>query len=115
MRPQWKEGMRVVLVLCMLWTGISWAKRAAPAEVSALHWQGFEFRTIHWGFESGNDQNGGYVEAVELESKKRIWGRRIYVISYKCGMETDSQDVFVTSLKIEEGVGVRLRDWNRVQ
>ena len=43
----------------------------------------------------------GYVEAMDLKTRKKLWELQIYTVEYDRGLEPDVQDVFITSLAIK--------------
>ncbi len=52
---------------------------------------------------------GGYLEAKDLKRKKVLWLSEVYSVSYVPGMETDVQDVFITSI-VPEGKNLLITD-----
>lgn len=76
------------------------AKRLAPAEVAPIRYKGVEYRVVNFGFENGGKKNGGYVVAVRLSDKKKLWGKHIYQVKHETGLERDVQDVFIVSMTL---------------
>ncbi len=77
----------------------STAKRAAPAEVKPLVQGGVSFRAGHSADENGNR---GTVEAVDVNTGKRLWRVTVYEIAYEKNLESDVQDVFIKKLAIQD-------------
>ena len=90
----------VISLLC----GIAFAKREAPKDVNPLERGGIRYTAPHWGPMQGRRQNGGYVEAWDIETGKMLWEMQVYMIQYNPKIEKDIQDVFITSLRIEGDV-----------
>lgn len=78
------------------------AKRVGPEDVPPVTYRGIRYEAPHWAGERGRTQNGGYIEAWEVEGNKFLWDLRVYNIERDPGMEEDVQDVFITSLSIQE-------------
>jgi len=74
------------------------AKRVAPAEVKPVVHDGVSFRAGHSADKNGNR---GTVEAVDIQTGKRLWMVTVYEIAYQKGLETDVQDVFIKTLAIQ--------------
>ena len=84
--------MLVGVLFCPL---AAFAKRAAPKPVSSVVHNGVEYRARVWDM--------GFVEAIDLASHDRLWRRRIYYVWYVPLAEKDCQDIFITSLAIQDG------------
>ncbi len=78
------------------------AKRAAPEDVPPVIYQGTKYVVVHWGHLNESGQNGGYVEARDAKTNEKIRGFIIYKTDYDQTVEADVQDVFITSLSIDE-------------
>ena len=92
----------LVLTLIML-TTISYSERLAPKDVEPVVYNGVKYSALHWGYKHGLGQNGGVIEASNVKSGKRLWLLKVYTIHYIKDLETDVQDIFITTLKIENG------------
>jgi hypothetical protein len=92
----------VFVILIMAVASISLAKRSAPKPVPSIRYKGIVYSVIHWSSENGTGQNGGYIEARDKRSKKKIWGCVVYRIKKTAGLEGDVQDVFITNLRIDK-------------
>jgi outer membrane protein assembly factor BamB len=105
MRVGSSTAARPILLLIVLSFGASpaYAKRGAPPDVPPIAVNGIEYSAPHWGRTSGKQQNGGYIEARDLKTGKLLWELRIYEIKYDPELETDVQDVFITSMQLADG------------
>jgi hypothetical protein len=79
------------------------AKRLAPKEVSPVIHQGIKYSAPHWGAPNGRKQNGQYIQARNAETDKLLWELRVYEVKHDPKLESDVQDIFVTSLKFVQG------------
>ena len=77
------------------------AKRAAPADVPPVTIGNVRYETPH--FTNPCDQNGGCVVAYDNTTNGVLWSVKVYCTHYDTSLETDVQDVFITSLAIENG------------
>jgi len=93
----------VVLVFSLLFCNVSQAKREPPKEVEPVTYKGVKYVVPHWGWKRGRMQNGGYIEAWHIKKDKLLWELQVYVVEYNPDIESDVQDIFITSLKIEDG------------
>jgi hypothetical protein len=95
----------LLLLAAVLSLGIGHAnaKRKAPKDVPPVTFQGVKYSAPHWGLANDRKQNGGYIEAAAKDTGKLLWELRVYEIRYDRSLETDVQDVFITSLKIVNG------------
>jgi hypothetical protein len=92
-------------------SGAPKAKRKGPVEVAPVTVGGLRFEAIHWGDERGLGQNGGYIAAIDPASGKELWTLKIYDIAYDPDLESDVQDVFITSMsKTLFGQKLNIRD-----
>jgi hypothetical protein len=71
------------------------AKRAAPKPVPPV-----TLNTIEY---SAPLELMGFVVATDTTSHKELWRKRIYTVPVNRALERDVQDVFITSLVIENG------------
>lgn len=77
-------------------------KRAAPAEIEPIIHGGVRYTVPHFAsLNEGMEHNGGYVEATDMRTDKRIWLKEVYRPGYRSGLERDVQDVFITSMSLE--------------
>ncbi len=93
---------RLVLVIFAAILSMSvFAKRPGPVQVPDVVFEGVNYSVLHFAVENGTGQNGGYVQASEVSTGKRIVGKKIYSTSYNSSMESDVQDVFIKSMAID--------------
>ncbi len=76
------------------------AKRIAPPAVEPVTLDGLRFEAIHWGFERGLDQNGGYIAAIDTATGNERWILKVYEIDYDPKLESDVQDLFIERLAV---------------
>jgi hypothetical protein len=74
-----------------------------PRRLRRSIYQGIKYCVPHWGAFSGRRENGQYIEARRAETDKLLWDLRIYKVNYDPTLESDVQDIFITSLKLVEG------------
>jgi hypothetical protein len=74
------------------------AKRAVPADVPPLVFQGIRYEAPHFSNPCG--QNGGCLVAYDHMTGVQLWAVKVYCTRYDSGLETDVQDVFITSLAL---------------
>jgi len=89
-----------LVVILGIGVGLSYAKRAAPKEIPPIAFEGVNYSAPPWGYFKKRKQNGGYIEATSPEAGKLLWELRVYEVKYDTNLESDVQDVFITSLKI---------------
>jgi outer membrane protein assembly factor BamB len=70
-------------------------KRRAPKPVPPLVHEGVEYRAPHALM--------GFVEAIDTASGRQLWETRVYYVMIDPLGERDVQDVFITSLQVENG------------
>ena len=74
------------------------AKRIAPKPVEPAIHEGIEFRAP-LGVEKM-----GIVQALDTKTQKIIWEAKLYTIDFDPNLERDVQWVFISDLKIEDGL-----------
>jgi hypothetical protein len=74
------------------------AKRLPPKEVEPFEFQGVRIIAPHWGLQEGRDQNGGYIQVLDLKTNELLWDLQVYQVIYDPNVEKDVQDVFIESL-----------------
>ena len=90
-----------VIVAVVLVASLSYAKRKAPSDVSPVVHQGIKYVVVHWRYENGTGQNGGYIEARDEKTGKKVWGLVVYRTEYNDDLVRDVQDVFISSLRLD--------------
>jgi len=74
-------------------------KRSPPAEVPPVSSEGVRYEAPHFNNPCG--QNGGCVVAYDAASGALLWSVKVYCTHYDAQLETDVQDVFITSLAVD--------------
>jgi hypothetical protein len=92
----------VAAMVAALTSNRVFAKRAAPQSVTPLVFEGVRYEAPHFSNPCG--QNGGCVVAYDVATGVRLWFLTIYCVTYDPGVESDVQDVFITSLTSGDGV-----------
>jgi hypothetical protein len=88
--------------LCVPVRGQS-AKRSAPKDVPPVVFEGVRYEAAHWVVVKRKRIAGGYVEAFDVKTNKKLWSVKVYSTEYASGLERDVQEVFITSMAIENG------------
>jgi hypothetical protein len=78
------------------------AKRAAPKEVAPVVYEGIRYSAPHWVRANGKRIAGGYIEAFNAKTNKKLWRIKVYEIRNSPELEKDVQNVFITSMVIEK-------------
>ena len=81
----------------------AFGKRTPPPSVRPIDYDGVRYVAVLWGVDFGEQQNGGFVEARDSRDGHLVWRARVYVTKYDDKIERDVQDVFITSMVIENG------------
>jgi hypothetical protein len=79
------------------------AKRASPKPVAPVVVGGIRYKVPHFGALHGKSQNGGYVQAWDVKTRKLLWDRMVYRIRYDANLEKDVQDDFITAIRAKRG------------
>ncbi len=91
-----------IFILMFLFTMPAFAKRVAPLPVDPVTHKGIVYSTFPWSYQNGSRQNGGFIKATIKSTGDVIWEKQIYKTKYKRGIETDIQDVFITTIKLTD-------------
>ena len=83
--------------------GTAEAKRLPPKEVAPVVVGGVEYKVPHFGALHGKSQNGGYVQAWDVKTRKLLWDRIVYRVRYDDSLEKDVQDDFITAIRVKGG------------
>ncbi len=70
------------------------AKRAAPTAVEPVHSGDVRYEVAGMGI----------VRAWDEKNNRELWNSTVYAVEYIPNLEKDVQDVWITSLAIEDGV-----------
>ena len=76
-------------------------KRLAPADVPPVSSGNLRFEAPHFNNPCG--QSGGCVVAYDNSTNAILWSVKVYCTHYDTDLEEDVQDVFITSLAVENG------------
>jgi tricorn protease-like protein len=49
----------------------------------------------------GFEQSGGVVVAIDVKRKTELWALKVYTVTFEPGEEQDTQEVFITELKVD--------------
>jgi hypothetical protein len=79
---------------------MEYEKRAPIPEVAPVTQGGTRYEPVTFERSEGLDQNSGYIAAVDQATGKRKWVVKVYDVSYDTDLESDLQDVFITSLEL---------------
>ncbi|WP_394176723.1 hypothetical protein [Thalassotalea litorea] len=88
------------LLLLAIFAAFSFAKRKEPAEVPPIVHGEFIYTVPHGAADNGTAQNGGFVRVLDAKTGTYVWGIQVYKINYDDSLETDAQDVFITSIEL---------------
>jgi hypothetical protein len=77
------------------------AKRVAPQAVPAVVYEDVRYEVPHFSNPCG--QNGGCLVAYDDATGALLWSLKIYCTAYDSHLESDVQDVFVTTLDVSDG------------
>jgi len=97
-----RKAVRTFQILFLFFGGIvmsqdkAMGKRRAPKEVAPVTYQGVTYTT-------SLDPPGGDLVASDAQTGKKLWDLQVYPVVIDPKKETDVQDVYITSLKIERG------------
>jgi hypothetical protein len=81
--------------------GLASAKRVAPKNVPPVTHRGVKYVFPHFSSENGKSRHGGVVEARDERSDALLWKLTVYEVWHKPWLESDVQDVFITSARME--------------
>ncbi len=90
---------RVVLIVCavVLLPCLASAKRAAPAKVEPVIYQGVQFVAPN------DDGRRGYIEARDDRTNKKLWELTVFTNHIDPKLEEDIQWVFIEKLSARDG------------
>lgn len=93
-----------ILIVSLSFSFLAQAKRKAPEPVKPVTNAGIRYEVNHWSFDNPKmNQNGGYIRVVNARNGIPICTKQIYETKYDKNLESDVQDNFITSLRIEKG------------
>lgn len=76
-------------------------KRSPPEDIPPVVNEGVRYEAPH--FDNPCGQNGGCIVAFDDASGTLLWSVNAYCTRYDPQLETDAQDVFITSLSVNDG------------
>jgi len=79
----------------------TWGRRVAPKPVAPLVYDGVRYEAPH--FNNPCQQNGGCIVAFDNATGAQLWYARVYCTVYEPNLESDVQDVFITSMAADAG------------
>jgi hypothetical protein len=79
-----------------------WAKRAAPSDVPSVVSGNVRYEAPHFTTTCTPNQNGGCVVAYDNTTNAQLWALQVYCTKYDPNLEEDVQDVFITSLVLDD-------------
>jgi hypothetical protein len=94
-------AFHLVALMTFLATPTALASRLPPADVPPEVDGAVRYEAPHFG--NPCNQNGGCVVAYDDASNAQLWFVQVYCTHYDPNLEQDVQDVFITSLAIEDG------------
>jgi hypothetical protein len=100
-----KQTVRMLLsaaLISVVWVGSAHAKRMGPKAVKPVTHAGVRYVVKHWAVDSKLKHNGGYIEAQNAATGKKLWGLTVYAVQYNPRLERDVQDVFITSMRYDK-------------
>ena len=100
----------IVLLFGNFKKGSPLGKRLAPKVIEPVIYNNAEYSVPHFvALTEGMKHNGGYVEAKDIKTGKRLWLKEVYSPNYKPNLEKDVQDVLIISMKL-----VQTKDQNKL-
>ncbi len=100
-----KRLTQILVVALALSSSSAFARRLPPKPIAPVRVNGIIYKVTHCGVFHGKDQNGGFVQAWDAKTNKLLWDRMVYRTIYDRDLETDVQDVFITTIRV---VGTKL-------
>ena len=93
-----------LLILSLIFSSSALAKRIAPAKVAPVVTEEAVYSVPH--FSNGQPHNGGVIAAHDPKTKKLLWRAVVYEVVYEKPLETDVQDIFITTLSLDKEHGL---------
>ena len=82
-------------------------KRLAPEEPKPVRFENVTYSVPNFTFNDDSTQNGGFLEARDVK-QNLLWRIQVFTTYYNPHLEHDGQDVFITSLSLDEARRVLL-------
>jgi hypothetical protein len=79
------------------------AKRGPPPDAAPVVADGVRYQAVHDRYTANNAPAGlrAYVEAWDVKADKLLWNVKVYEIVYDQNLESDVQDIYIESLKMD--------------
>lgn len=93
--------IRFFVILCalgLLTPSLALAKRAAPAKVEPVVYQGIRYVTPN------DDGRHAHIEAWDVQTDKKLWDLTIFTNRIDPKLEQDVQWVFIKTLEVRDGI-----------
>lgn len=100
----------IILFLCSL---SAYTSRVAPSNVEPITYKGLKYNVVHWGISKGLDQQGGYIEIIDVKKNKHLYYIKVYSYTYNEELEKDVQDIFIKSMKRVDDTLIVIDEKNR--
>ena len=86
-----------ILLLLVLSVGLAAAKRAAPATVEPVTYDGIRYVAPN------DDGRRAYIEAWDIQTNKKLWNLTVFTNRIDPKLEEDVQWVFIDKLNLRDG------------
>src|SRR6058998_3401815 len=86
-----------ILLLLVLSVGLAAAKRAAPATVEPVTYDGIRYVAPN------DDGRRAYIEAWDIQTNKKLWNLTVFTNRIDPKLEEDVQWVFIKVLRVRDG------------
>jgi outer membrane protein assembly factor BamB len=90
-------ALLALTAVAVLWPVAALAKRADPAPVPPVVWNGVEYRAPL------DVEQMGRVQAFDLSSGRKVWETKVYHVWILPLTEEDVQWVFISSMRVQDG------------
>ncbi len=103
--------MKHIILIAFFLTTITLIAQANPKRVAPKEPKPAIAKNIKYMAPTGEK---GYIVAKDVKTDSVLWKKQVYKISYKKGLETDVQDVFIDSLRLEGKYLIVRREDNKI-
>jgi hypothetical protein len=94
--------------VALLLPSLALAKRVAPAKVDPVIYQGVRY------IAPNDDGRRAYIEAWDVQTKKKLWDLTIFTNRIDPALEEDVQWVFIKELNIQDGALVVTSEHDKI-
>lgn len=92
------------IIVSILISAQCYAKRMMPESPPPVIYNHTTYSPVVYnGLIDKTISSGAYIEAYDNKTKKLLWRKQIYKISYNPGLESDVQDVYITKVRMQHG------------